>query len=423
VRQIEHTQWSSLEAIRVSQRNHLKHLARHSLRSSPHFAERFTDGGLSLDDLNAIDWLSALAPITRRDFQRAGPDFFCRTVPTGHGAVEETITSGTTGEPVAVRSTAVTRLFWHAMAMRQVSWHRRNADGRLCTVNPRHASRELRNDWGPPVTWFSATGPSMHVPLSADIAQVCEWVADFDPTFLVAYPSVLAALVHRTRRHGLRLPSLEQVLTIGEVLHPHVRADARAALGATVTDLYSAQEFGHIALECPVTGLYHVMAESLLVEVLEPDGRPTAPGDIGRVVVTDLHNYAAPLIRYELGDYAQVGPPCACRRGLPTLNRIVGRVHNLLRMPDGSHRWPLVGLVYCREVAPVVQYQFVQRDETTIDIRLVVERPLSGAEEEALRALVHRWIGFPFTLQFEYFDEHLPAGPTHKLADVICHLP
>jgi phenylacetate-CoA ligase len=323
---------------------------------------------------------------------------------------------------VVVRRTGVNRLFWYAMAMRQMWWHRRNLNGRLCTINPRHTSYGRLDDWGRPATCFGSTGPALQVPVATDIAQVAAWVQDFDPTFLVVYPSVLAALTHRVRSRGLCLPALEHVLTIGEVLSPHVRTDAEAMLGATVTDLYSAQEFGPLALECPASGLYHVMAESVLVEVLDAHDRPAVPGDVGRVVVTDLHNYATPLVRYELGDYAQVGPPCPCGRGLPTLTRVAGRVRNLLRLPDGSRRWPLVGLVYCRDVAPVVQYQFLQRDETTIDVRLVVERSLSRAEEDALRDLVHRSSGFPFALRFEYFDERLPVGPSHKLEDVICDI-
>jgi phenylacetate-CoA ligase len=423
VRQLEGSEWRTPEAIATSQRRHLVRLAEHGLRSSPAFAARLARAGLTPRDFGHPDGLAALPTITRREVQRAGAKFFCRNVPAGHGAVEETTTSGSTGEPVVIRGTAVTRLFWYAMAMRQMRWHRRNLNGRLCTINPRYTSHERRNDWGRPVTDFTTTGPAVRLPLAADTAQLASWVADFDPTFLVLYPSVLAALTRHAVYHGTRLPALEHVLTIGEALSPQIRADARAALGATVTDLYSAEEFGHIALECPVSGLYHVMGESVVVEVLDANDAPVAEGDIGRVVVTDLHNYATPLIRYAIGDYAQLGPPCPCGRGLPTLTRVVGRARNLLRMPDGSRRWPLTGFLYCREVAPVVQYQLVQQDETTIEVRLVVERALSREEEDALRDLVHRWSGFPFTLRFTYFEGRLPVGQSSKHEDVICNIP
>jgi phenylacetate-CoA ligase len=59
--------------------------------------------------------------------------------------------------------------------------------------------------------------------------------------------------------------------------------------------------------------------------VLDQRGNPRGPGEVGRVVVTPLNNFAMPLIRYELGDTAEVGAPCACGRGLPVLTRILDR--------------------------------------------------------------------------------------------------
>jgi phenylacetate-CoA ligase len=63
----------------------------------------------------------------------------------------------------------------------------------------------------------------------------------------------------------------------------------------------------------------------IYAEILDDADRPCAPGEVGRVVVSTLHNYAMPLFRYDLGDLAEVGPPCECGRTLPVLNRIVGR--------------------------------------------------------------------------------------------------
>ena len=423
VRQLERSQWAPPGAIEASQFRHLVRLAEHAQRSSPGFAARLAHAGLTPHDLADCDGLAALPLLTRRDIQRAGAELFCTAVPPGHGAVHDTTTSGSTGEPVTVRITEVSGLFWLAMAMRQLQWHQRTLSGRLCTIDPRHDRYERRSDWGAPASGFAATGPALRLPISADVAQLAAWVEDFSPSFLVIYPSALAALTWHCRRRGIRLPDLEQILTIGETLSSRVRADAAAVFGVTVVDLYSSQEFGHIALECPVSGLYHVMAESVLVEVVGDHGRRCAEGEVGHVVVTDLHNYATPLVRYRIGDYAEVGPACPCGRGLPTLTRIAGRERNLMRFPDGRRRWALTGFYYCRDVAPVLQYQLVQQDETTIDVRLVVERPLLAAEEDALRALLHEWAGFPFTLRFQYFDDRLPHGRSGKLESFVCNIP
>ena len=96
--------------------------------------------------------------------------------------------------------------------------------------------------------------------------------------------------------------------------------------------MYSSAEVGLMAAECPDHALdrdgghYLVAEENLILEVLHPEGSACAPGEVGHVVVTDLHNYATPIIRSDIGDLAEPGPPCPSGRGLMTLKRIVGRV-------------------------------------------------------------------------------------------------
>ncbi|HLG54024.1 MAG TPA: hypothetical protein VI485_01760 [Vicinamibacterales bacterium] len=423
VRQLERSQWASPDSIVSSQLRHLVRLAEHGQRSSPAFAARLACAGLTPHDLADRDGLAALPLLTRRDIQRAGADLFCTPVPEGHGGMNETTTSGSTGEPVTVRTTDVSILFWHAMAMREQQWHRRDLTGRLCAIDPRVASYERRAEWGAPASVFTTTGPALRLPIATATAQLASWVADFSPTFLVIYPSTLEVFTGYCRRHGIALPDLHHILTVGETLPEPVRAGAQETFSAAVADLYSSQEFGHIALECPVSGLYHVMSESVLVEVLDDRGGPCQPGDIGRVVISDLHNYSTPLVRYEIGDHAEVGSPCPCGRGLPTLKRIAGRERNLMRMPDGTRRWALTGFLHCRQVAPVVQYQLIQQGETTIDARLVVERPLLRTEENALQALLQEWAGCEFVLRFHYFDDRLPNGTSGKFESFICNVP
>jgi phenylacetate-CoA ligase len=120
------------------------------------------------------------------------------------------------------------------------------------------------------------------------------------------------------------LPSLSIIRTLGETLQPRIRERALAAFPVRLEDNYSAQEAGIVALQCPDSALYHTMGESLIVEVIGEDGHACREGEVGRVVLSDLHNFATPLIRYELGDHAEAGGACSCGRGLPTLKRVLG---------------------------------------------------------------------------------------------------
>jgi len=423
VKQIERTQWTSPQEIASVQFHHVGLLAEYCQRQSPFFAARLQRAGLTAADLADPAGFRRLPVMTRRDVQTAGAELFCRDVPPGHGHVSETRTSGSTGEPVSIRRTTVNGLFWNAMVMRELLWHRRNLSGRLCTITPLASEYVEHTDWGPPASVFARTGPILSLPIAADVARLVQWVEEFQADIVAMFPSTLGAFTTYCRRHNRVLPHLRQVLTNSEMLSASVRAAAEDLFGITVADCYSSEEFGAIALSCPESGLYHVMSESVLAEVLDDEGRPCKAGGIGRVTLTALHNYATPLVRYDIGDMAEVGASCPCGRGLPAWRRILGRERNLILMPDGSRVWPVLGFRLSRDVAPVLQYQLVQEDRQSVEARLVVERALSPAEEDKLRGLFHEWIGHPFALRFSYFEGRLPTGSSGKFEEFVCNVP
>ena len=422
VEQLDVSQWAPADAIAASQFRHLARLADYCARHAPALARRLAAAGVAPADLGTPDGFRRVPVMTRRDVQAAGAELHCRRVPHSHRPVVEATTSGSTGEPVLVRRTAVSALFAQAMAMRELRWHERDLSGRLCLVRPNIPTLSRRDDWGPPATLFGPTGPLLAVPITIDIATLAERICEFAPTLLVIYPSTLRAFTAYAAESGMRLPGLAQVLTIGETLSDAVRAEAEMVFDAAVSDCYSSEECGAIAMQCPVSGLYHVMSESLLVEVLDADGRPCAPGEIGRVTITDLHNYATPLIRYDVGDYAEVAPACPCGRGLPAWTRIVGRERNLVLMPDGRRHWPLTGFPRVRDVAPVAQYQFVQESREDVELRLVVERTLTHGEEDGLKRLFCDTVGHPFAVRLRYFDRRIPPAPSGKFEEFVCHV-
>jgi phenylacetate-CoA ligase len=142
----------------------------------------------------------------------------------------------------------------------------------------------------------------------------------------------------------------------------------------------------------------------VLVEILNDDGQPCAPGEVGRVVVTDLHNFATPLVRYEIGDYAEAGEACRCGRGLPTLRRIVGRRRGMLRYPDGRTVWP-VFTVACRLAARYHEIQLIQERIDLLRLRVVADAPLSDESKLALTRALQNVLGHPFEIAIEQVAE------------------
>jgi phenylacetate-CoA ligase len=387
--------------------------------SLPH-RQRLEAAGLDPSQPLTLDGLRRLPPMNRRFLQSAGQALYCSQVPQAHLPVGETRTSGSSGEPVVVRRTRINQLFWLANTMREHLWWQRNLSARLAIVRANLPQAITRcNNWGPPASLLGPSGPVHALSMDLDTASLAQELASFAPDYLLIYPTALRDLLRHFGEHGGALPSLKQVRSIGETLTDALRHDVRTQLGVDIVDSYSSQEMGVIAVQCPSSGLYH-LADNLIIEVLDDLGQPCAPGEIGEVVLSDLHNFATPLLRYAIGDHAEVGPPCSCGRNLPTLKRILGRSRNMVRYPDGSRRWPRVGFDRYRDVAPVQQYQLVQHSTAAIEVRLVVERPLHETEQAALAEIICESLGHPFQLNFNYFPERLARGPGGKFEEFVC---
>jgi phenylacetate-CoA ligase len=158
-----------------------------------------------------------------------------------------------------------------------------------------------------------------------------------------------------------------------------------------------------------------------MVEILDDQGRPCAPGGIGRVALTRLHNYAMPFFRYVIGDYAEAGASCPCGRGLPVIKRILGRQRNILTLPDGRRRWPSFPGEKWMHVAPVRQLQMIQRTRDRIDVRVVADRELTPDERRRLIEALQNCLGHPFDMQVEQFQD-IPRSATHKFEDFVSEI-
>lgn len=423
--QLKQTQWWTADQLLEHQLLQLGKLLHHAYDTVPFYRQRFDAIGWRPDVALTFDDWRNLPLLTRRDIQDAGAELASNAVPAQFGKISETQTSGSTGEPVKLNRTQFDRLFWEALTVREHEWHQRDLSGKLAAIRifpgnigaPPHGS--AARGWGPGSDELYATGPAALLSLTTDIVTQARWLTQQNPDYLLTYPTNLGALLELYARSGERLPKLRGISTVGETVTPALRARCTEVWSVPITDIYSSQEFGYLALQCPVSSQYHVMAESALVEVLDDNGDPCRPGEIGRLIITSLHNFAMPLIRYELRDYAEAGGMCACGRGLPLLARIIGRNRNMVVLPNGEKHWPQVGFAEYRAIAPVRQYQLIQQTPEEIEVRLVTDRPLVMEEEMRLTEVIHNALGWPFRLLFTYFEHEIPSGRGGKFEEFI----
>ncbi len=420
---MEKSQYLKLEQLEKMQFLQLVQLAAYAAEHSTWFAKRFKESGIAANELTSLLALRKLPILTRRELQLNAAEIYCRKIPANHTPVAKVKTSGSSGQPVEVFRNLHTQLYWLAHGLREHLWHKRNFKGKLAAVRANLDGNKItvRADWGEPVSLLYQSGTAIAIPINMNVSDQLKILKEFDADYLLIYPNNLAAILDEMRLSKKKLGNLKQIRTIGETLSPALRSRVKKQLGVGIADMYSSQEVGNIAIECPVSGLYHIMAENLIVEVLDENGEQCSPGETGRVVVTDLINYATPLLRYDIGDYAEVGMRCSCGRNLQTLKRIMGRTRNML-IVNGEKRWPLVGFHdYCK-VAPVVQYQLIQKTSELIEVRLVVEKALNKKQEKDLAKIINEALQHNFKLKFTYFEKQIPRSATGKFEEFICEI-
>ena len=423
--QLEQSQWWSPEQLLRQQLSQLRSLLNHAAAEVP-FYRRGPFVEISRAETLNLDAWYRLPILTRADVQTAADQMLACSIPASHGETDEIFTSGSTGKPVRVVRTRLSGLFWSAFTLRDHLWHGRDLRGKLCGIRQSKPGQALypegehASSWGASSGTVFTTGPYAGLNITTPLEQQADWLVREDPDYLLTHPSVAWRLAQYFSEHSMELGNLKQVLTISESLPAGLRELCRAAWRVPVIDLYSSREAGYIALQCPANDLYHVQTEGIFVEVLDDSGRPCSPGQPGRVVVTPLHNFAMPLLRYDLGDVAELGTPCSCGRGLPVIARIMGRRQNMLLRPDGREIWPLLSsadISALLSAAPIRRYQIAQTSIGRLELRVDTAEPLSEGQSAALAKMIADKFSDLFSVAVRRTP--LEPGPSGKFEDVV----
>lgn len=406
LKQYDETQWWTPEQVSDAQFAQLSLLAEHAMKTVPFQAKRLKAAGfISGKPMTSGIW-RRLPVLTRDEVRDQGELLHASSYPPSFGGTMAADTGGSTGIPVRVTKTQIDGFLWQAAHLRELDWH--GIDGGLELANSMGMSEERRAaylqqpgtfedaggvvtaSWGAPVALLGKTGLMGIFEPRQPLERQAAFLIKRRPAYMRIVPSALRMLLIHFRDKGQTLDSLQCVWTMSESVDESLRQLCREIFGCPVVSNYTCSETGYIAIQCPEGRNYHVVAESILLEVVDQDGNACNPGEIGRVVVTPLHNYAMPLLRYEVGDEAEVGPPCGCGRGLPSLTRIVGRLEDYVQLPSGERRRPDLEHYKISRIRAVREFQLVQTRLDHIDLRLVISGELLPAEVVILEGVMRR---------------------------------
>jgi phenylacetate-CoA ligase len=176
-----------------------------------------------------------------------------------------------------------------------------------------------------------APGPQLREVLDAYLEQI----ARSQPAVLRGFPIYLLWLADRCRARGPALPRLRVINPYGGLTSPQMVARITAGLGARFANMYGTSELGAVAASCGRSPGMHLFEDLFWVDVLRCQ-EPVAPGEVGRLVITDLVNTAMPMIRYDVGDVGRLHlDPCPCGRKTARLE-VLGRVEEVIAAPIRS---------------------------------------------------------------------------------------
>ena len=386
---LERSQWWSAERVREFQWTELKKLLRHVFASVPYLRRKYRAAGIAFEDLRGWDDFRRLPPLTRAEVNAHGPDL-CST---GYqGRLLPHATGGSTGAPTRFFRTYESYDWRTAAKDRAYSW----AGWRL--------GEPAIYLWGAPVglvsrrqAWkmraYEAIQRQRIVNTFSQSDELWNTVYSralkFRPVLLVGYVTSLEEFAAYLQRTNRAIPGLTCAIAAAEPLYDDTRRRIEQGLGVPVFNTYGSREFMSIAANCECRDGLHIHAENLVVETQDPGGN--GPSEI---LVTDLHNYGMPFVRYESGDLGTLADTsCRCGRGLPRLTAIEGRVLDALRTADGR---TVPGEFFphlLKEIPELAQYRVEQKSIDRIVISVVLTGPLSDRSDTLLRREIGRVFG------------------------------
>ena len=413
----ERNQWLPAERIQALQWRKLQALIAHCWERVPFYRDHWGRAGMSDPaEICSLQDYARLPVLTKRDLRE---DFERLKADGYRDRLLYKTTGGSTGEPVTLGYTRESYERRTAVMLRGYRWAGaplgrhvlflwgHDPDGQSLKERLYHAA-------------FNRRILNAYVMGEHNMAAYADAIDADRPRTLVGYVSPLVRLAKWLDAHGRRVHAPEALICAAEPLYPHHRALLERVFGCRVHNTYGCREVMLVASECDVCEGLHVNADHLHVELGAP-AYETGHAVPREVLITDLHNYGMPLMRYANGDIAtEKHGNCTCGRGLPLLANVDGRRMDALRTPEGH----FVGefLEFLVFATPgIVRFQAAQHSIDTIEVTLVRGDGFQASSLDALRERFRESYGDSTRLTFHFADD-IPLTPTGKLRVAISTL-
>lgn len=239
------------------------------------------------------------------------------------------------------------------------------------------------------------------------LEQICHTISKKHIESIVGYASSITTLSSFIKDNNIDCSGfkVKSITPVSEMMSPHIRKQLEDQFRCTVSSIYGAEEFGTIGVQLKGSDEYYIDTTGVYIEVLKMNENiPAENGELGRLVITDLHNYAFPIIRYENGDvvmcktiYEQNG------RYRKYFTQIYGRKIDLIYGTDGTPRSPYLIVNKMWGMRDITQWKFIQKGEK--NYCFLINGKKENVDETYICDLIKDDLGKDAEISFEYVDE------------------
>lgn len=385
LRFLRQSQFWTREQLDAYQDEKLRRLVVHAANHVPYYKELFSKLKLDANDIATKKDLQKLPILAKVMIKEQGSERFTSSAISKKKMVKSS-SSGSTGEPLFFYRTreaysmnlAANLRGWYWMGFRLGDKYVKLSQNARKNPLKRLQDRMSRN-------LYLATNPL----LDANFDHILKEIERYKPKYLRCYPDPLLFLARYKLAHPEFSYKPLAITSTGNTLHPETREEIEAAFGCKIFDSYNC-EGNSVVFECPNHSCYHSAEEYGISEVLDDNGNTVTSGT-GRLISTDLCNFAHPFIRYDTQDYVEVDDtPCACGRKLFRISKILGRDNEVLVMESGRrfivHNFTGFFQVDTPQLnRSVDQFQVVKKKNGTVLFRLVVNDKFKKSMADYIR--------------------------------------
>lgn len=232
------------------------------------------------------------------------------------------------------------------------------------------------------------------------------------PKVILSYIQSIYELAKFLERKGFKIHPVKSIITSAGDLTPELKGFLESILHCNVYNRYGTREVGNIAMSCHKSDKLHINMYQQYIEIIGEDLSPLNEHEKGEIIITNLINYAMPLIRYKIGDAGSICySECSCGRGFIRFDNVFGRIIDFFKNKNGELVYGdyFTHLFYFRE--NVKMFQVIQENISRIDINLVTNnnKPLKKEKEKEIISQIKIPMGEDCEIKFNYVNYINPS--------------